>query len=302
MKHLNELLRTAKQLGHRRQSVAVANPLDFDLMKAIKMAIELDLASFHLFGDIEKMGRMANEVNLDLVHLNITVHEAVVHPAKAAVAFVKNGQADILMKGNVSTKELLQAVLHKQTGLRKERLLSHVALFDIPGRQKPVFLTDAAINIAPDFKEKVQIAKNAVDVAKALGIACPKVAVIAPVDVINEAIPSTIDAARLAMMQEVGEITGCLIGGPISFDNAISVESAKHKGQGSRVAGTADILMVPAIEVGNALYKSFVFFARAEAAAIVCGASAPIVLPSRADSAESKLYSLALAIVVSGRI
>lgn len=302
MEHLDELIRTAKQLRQPKPSVAVANPLDHDLMEAVRMAIEIDLASFHLFGDLKKMKCLAKEVNLQLSHLNITIHDVADQPAKAAVAFVKSGQADILMKGNVSTKDLLQAVLHKNSGLRQERLLSHVALFDIPGRQKPVFLTDAAINIAPDFNEKVQIARNAVDVAQAIGVICPKVAVIAPVDVINEAIPSTIDAARLARMQEAGEITGCLIGGPISFDNAISIESAKHKGQASRVAGIADILMVPAIEVGNALYKSFVFFARAEAAAIVCGASAPIVLPSRADSARSKLYSLALAIVVSGKI
>jgi len=280
-------------------TVAIANALDRETMLAVKLALDEKLCSFILAGDEGELRLMAQELGMDPDSPFLAYEHAPGLEAKAAVAAAAGKKADIVMKGNVSTKEILQAILNKDAGLRTQELLSHVALFDIPGRTEPVFLTDAAINIAPGLAEKVQIIEHAAQVAKTLGIACPKVAVIAPVDVINQAIPSTLDAAKLTLMQENGEIKGCLVGGPISFDNAISIESARHKGICSKIAGEADILMVPTIEVGNALYKSFIFFAGAKVAAVVCGAGVPIVLPSRADSPESKLYSLALAIVLA---
>lgn len=295
---MNKLFKLVEQAKRSRcQTVAVANAVDPEVIVAVKTALSEKLCSFLLFGDKERILRLAKRHRLPLPNPDVEIRHTHVNAAEAAVLAVSRNEATILMKGNVSTKELLQAVLDKDSGLRTDQLLSHVALFDIPGREEPVFLTDAAINIAPTFHEKVAIILHAVRVARMLGKDCPKVAVIAPVDVINEAIPSTIDAAKLTAMQESGEISGCLIGGPISFDNAISRESAMHKGVHSKVSGVADILMVPTIEVGNALYKSFIYFARAQVAAIVCGARAPIVLPSRADSPESKLYSLALALL-----
>ncbi|WLV23512.1 bifunctional enoyl-CoA hydratase/phosphate acetyltransferase [Aciduricibacillus chroicocephali] len=300
MNHLNELLETAKT--ELRPVIAVAGVKGSELFHAVKVALELKLATFHIFGTLSEISRFHRETGLDSDFASIKAYPVENgSAASAAVRHIKSGHAHILMKGDVSTKEMLQAVLDREHGLRQEKLLSHVAVFDVPGREKPVILTDAAINISPDLTDKVRIAAHAVDIGHTLGIKCPKVAAIAPVDVINEAIPSTLDAAKLAEMQEKGEITGCLVGGPISFDNAISPETARQKGVASKVAGCSDILLVPSIEAGNALYKAFVFFARAKVAAVVCGASVPIVLPSRADCWESKLYSIALAIIIFGK-
>lgn len=295
MHTLTSLITRAKRKD--KQIIAVANGADKDILMAVKLALELDLCNFILFGDIHDIYRLADTLDLDLTGYDVVVKHETERIAEAAIEAIHLGEATILMKGNISTKSLLRAVLAKDSGLRKQHLLSHIAIFEIPGRERFVFLTDAAINIAPTLEEKIGIVKNAVQMAKALEIKFPKIAIIAPVDVIDEAIPSTFDAAKLTEMQKNGEIKDCLIDGPISFDNAISPQSAQVKGINSNISGIADILMVPTIEVGNALYKSFIFFAHAKVAAVVCGAKVPIALASRADSPESKLYSLALAII-----
>jgi phosphate butyryltransferase len=187
-------------------------------------------------------------------------------------------------------------VLNKEYGLRLGNILSHVAVFEIPNHDRLIIVTDSAMNISPDLTQKAQIIKNAVAIAKEIGIETPKVAPIAAVEVVNPAMQATIDAAALTMMNKRGQITGCIVDGPLALDNAVSVLAAEHKGINSEVAGKVDILVVPSIEVGNALYKSLVYFANAKVGAVIAGAKAPIVLTSRADSAESKLYSLALAI------
>jgi phosphate butyryltransferase len=200
------------------------------------------------------------------------------------------------MKGNVPTAVLLKAVLNKEFGLRTGHVLSHVAAFEIPDYNRLIFVTDAAMNIAPDLNQKVQIVKNAVNVARSLGIECPKVAPLAAVEVVNPDMQATLDAAVLTQMNARGQIQNCQIDGPLALDNAVSAFAAEHKGIVSEVAGQADILLVPTIEVGNVLYKSLIYFAKAKVGAVIAGAKAPIVLTSRADSAESKLYSLAVAV------
>lgn len=296
MNHLQALIQTAK--NDQKRTVVIANAADTEILRTVKLGLAHKLCSFILLGNQDDIKQIANSIQLDLKNQDICLYHVKESAEEIAVEKIHNNEASILMKGNISTKKLLQAVLDREKGLRKEKLLSHVAMFDIPGRNKPILLTDAAINIAPNLDEKIQIINHATTVSRAVGIQQPKIAVIAPVDVMNEAIPSTIDAAKLTHMQQQGIIQNCLIDGPISFDNAISPKSAQHKSITSEVAGVADILLVSSIEVGNALYKSFVFFAYAKVAAVVCGAKIPIALSSRADSHESKLYSLALAITM----
>ncbi|UJL48255.1 phosphate butyryltransferase [Virgibacillus sp. NKC19-16] len=284
-----------------KQIVSVANAADKEVLIAVKTALKEELCFFLLFGDETKITNIAESIHLDLSTDGLVVrHESTNSDiARSAVMAVHHKEAQILMKGNLSTNEILKAVLNKEYGLRTGNVLSHVALFEIPNQDRLLFLTDAAMNITPSLQEKVEIINNAVQVAHGVGLEEPKVAALAPVEVINQAMPSTVDAAVLTQMNNRGQIKDCLIDGPLAFDNAVSLEAASHKNIHSDVGGTADILMVPTIEVGNALYKSFIYFANATVAAIISGAKAPIILTSRADSAESKIHSLTLALVSS---
>lgn len=300
MKRLDALITTNRNTENRK-TVSIANAGDKEVLLAVRDALEQDLCSFILFGNVEKIKDAAKEITLDLENPFINVKETATPDAaaQAAVKAVSQQEADVLMKGNIATKTLLKAVLNKEFGLRTGNILSHVALFEIPGRERLVFLTDPAMNITPNLKEKAEIIKNAVVVARGIGLEKPKVAVLAPVETVNEAMQSTVDAALLTQMQKRGQIKNCIVDGPLAFDNAVSIEAAKHKGIQSEVAGDPDILLVPTIDVGNALYKSFIYFAGANVAAMVSGAKAPIVLPSRSDDAKSKLYSLSLALATT---
>lgn len=284
-----------------KKRIAVAQAADEEVLKAVQHALDHGIARFLLIGDESQIHALAATISLSLDHedielkhvsdLNATAHEA--------VRSVHEGYSDVVMKGNVSTKAILKGVLNKEYGLRTGNVLSHVALFEIPDRDDLIFLTDSGMNIAPTLDEKAQIISNAVQVAHSIGVEFPKVAPLAAVEVVNPTMQATLDAAALTQMQQRGQIKGCLVDGPLAFDNAVSTEAAEQKGIESKVAGQADILVAPAIEVANALYKSFVFFAKGKVAGIISGAKAPIVLTSRADSAESKLYSLALALLSS---
>ena len=201
-----------------------------------------------------------------------------------------------------ATSIILRAVLNSEYGLRTGKILSHVAAFEVPGYNRLLFITDAAMNIAPDLEAKAQIIRNATAAAHACGVQKPLVAPLAAVETINPAMVSTTDAASLFMMNKRGQITGCLVDGPLALDNAVSIQAAEQKGIKGDAAGKADILLVPDIESGNILYKSLVYFANAKVGSIIQGAKAPIVLTSRADSAETKVYSLALAILASQQI
>ncbi|MFG6114402.1 phosphate butyryltransferase [Halobacillus sp. MO56] len=284
------------------RTVSVAQAADPEVLKAVKNAIQRNLCRFLLFGEPKEIERISNEAGLDLNHPFIEIkstekHEAALYAVKA----VKSGEAHVVMKGALSTKEILKAVLHKEYGLRTGNVLSHTALFEIPNQERLIFLTDAAMNIAPSLEEKAEIIENTVSVARSLGVELPKVAVLAAVEVVNPAMPATMDAAMLTQMNRRGQLKHCQVDGPLAFDNAVSKTAAEQKGIDSPVAGEADILVVPAIEVANALYKSFMYFAEAKVAGIISGAAAPIVLTSRADSAESKIYSLALALLSSDK-
>jgi len=294
---LDSLIEKATQEGIN--TVAVAAAEDTEVIEAVLDALDRNLAHFILFGDKEKIISLIEMKKHKLINSNtIKIVEAgsIAAAAELAVKAVSNKEANVLMKGNIPTNILLKAVLNKEYGLRTGNVLSHAAFFEIPGYNHFTIVTDAAMNIAPDLEQKAQIIKNAVSLAKSVGIDTPKVAPIAAVEVVNPAMQATVDAAALTMMNKRGQIPGCIVDGPLGLDNAVSALAAEHKGISSEVAGKADILLVPTIEVGNVLYKSLIYFAKAKVGAVIAGAKAPIVLTSRADSAESKLYSLALAL------
>ena len=265
----------------------------------MKVALQQNIAQFLLIGDDSKIDQEAKKAELSLNHAGIRIIHASSseQAARLAVQKVHADEAQVLMKGNVQTKILLQEVLNKEYGLRTGRILSHVGLFEIPNHHKLIMLTDCAMNLEPSIEEKAKITENAVFVARKIGIDIPKVAILAAVEVVNPKMAPTVDGALLTQMQRRGQIKDCIIDGPLAFDNAISKKSALEKGIQSEVAGDADILVVPNIETGNALYKSFIYFANAKVASIICGAKAPIALTSRTDTYESKLYSLVLSLL-----
>lgn len=280
--------------------VAVAAAADVGVLTAVESAIQQELATFILYDDEAKLYPLIETQFSELLrsnHVQMQHTETLEVAAEEAVKSVSSGHAHVLMKGNLPTSVILKAVLHSTYGLRTGKVLSHVAAFEVPGYERLVFVTDAAMNIAPSLEEKAQIINNAVSLAHACGIDKPIVAPLAAIETINPVMLPTRDAASLVLMNQRGQIQGCTIEGPLALDNAISVEAARQKGLTSEVAGRADILLVPNIEAGNILYKSLIYFANAKVGAIIQGAKAPIVLTSRADSADSKLFALALAIL-----
>jgi len=288
--------------GQPKKTVAVAVAEDHEVIEAVAKAITLQLAQFRLYGNQEKIMGMLQEHGLQTSeHIEVIAAASSAEAAELSVKAVRNGEADVLMKGNIPTANILKAVLNKEWGLRKGSVLSHVAAFEVPNYNRLIFVTDAAMNIAPDVTQKAAIIQNTVEVARAIGMDLPKVAPIAAVEVVNPAMQATIDAAMLTQMNRRGQIKNCVVDGPLALDNAVSQIAAEHKGIVSDVAGKADILLVPTIEAGNVLYKSLVYFADAKVGAMIAGAKAPIVLTSRADSAETKVYSLALAVTTASK-
>ncbi|MFX3625148.1 MAG: phosphate butyryltransferase [Ectobacillus sp.] len=295
---LNVLINAAAM--QPKKTVAVAAAEDSEVIEAVSTAIQMGLAKFCLFGKEDSILSMLKDYKLSVSEdLQVIAADSEAAAAELAVKAVSSGKAHVLMKGNIATAKILKAVLNKEYGLRKERLLSHVAVFEMNDYDRFLIVTDAAMNIAPDLEQKVAILQNAITVARAIGIEQPKVAPIAAVEVVNPAMQATIDAALLTQMNRRGQIQRCFVDGPLALDNAICKAAAQHKGIESTVAGEADILLVPNIETGNVLYKSLVYFAGAKVGAVIAGAKAPIVLTSRADCAQTKLYSLALAVSIS---
>ncbi|WP_041090614.1 phosphate butyryltransferase [Jeotgalibacillus soli] len=292
-----------KQAAKKEEvTVSVAGAEDLEVLHAVHMAISSELANFILVGDERKITELIAANFPELVESGSVVIRHAVSSAEAAMKAVKavsEGEASVLMKGQIETAPLLKEVLNKEYGLRTGSVLSHVALFEVPSLERSIFVTDAGMNVEPDLQQKVHIIRNAVEIAHVIGINLPRVAPLAAVEVINSAMKATIDAAALTQMNRRGQITGCIVDGPLALDNAISMEAAKHKSVGGEVAGRADILVVPTLESGNILYKSLMYFGNSQVGSIIAGAKAPIVLTSRADSAQSKLNSLALAICSS---
>ncbi len=277
------------------KTIAVAAAEDEPVLQAVSNAMKLGICKAILVGDQKKIEDIASKLQINLNNFTIIEENDPKIAVKKAVEQVRNGNAQILMKGLVGTADYLRAILDKENGLRSEKLLSHIGFFESPNYHKLIALTDVAQNIAPTFDEKIAILNNAVDMFHRLGIEKPKVAVLAAVETVNPKMPATLDAALLTMMNKRKQIKGCIIDGPLAFDNAVSKEAAEHKGIESEVAGDSDLLFVPNIEVGNVLYKSLTYFGKATVAAIILGAKVPIVLTSRADSEKSKLMSIALA-------
>lgn len=292
IRSFDEILKAAKERGPKIIAVAVAQ--DVEVLSAVSNAKNLGIADAILVGDKDEIEKVAAGCGVDLSKFQVMDVKDKSEACRKAVELVSTGKAHLVMKGLVDTSIILKAVLDEKIGLRTGNVLSHVAVFDVPGYDRLFYVTDAAMNIAPDLMQKKQIIENAIQVANALGNDEPKVAMLAAVEKVNPKMQATVDAAELVRMNEAGELKGCVVGGPFALDNAISVEASKHKGITHPVAGYADILMVPVIEAGNMLYKSMVFFARAKNAGIIVGAKAPVVLTSRADSDEAKLNSIAI--------
>lgn len=298
MKTFTDIVEAAKKVPACKIAVAVAE--DDHVLDAIVAAKEQDIAEAVLVGNKSKIEAIAANMGVDLSPFEIVDEPDAKKAALKAVQLVSSGQAQAVMKGLVATADMLRAVLNKEVGLRSgKNILSHVAVAELPGFERLLIVTDAAMNVTPDLQQKVQIVQNAVTVAHALGLECPKVACLAAVEVVNTEMPACVDAAVLAKMAERGQIKECMIDGPLALDNAVNLEAATHKGIKSPVAGKADILLAPELVSGNVLYKSITYFAKGNIAGIVVGAKAPIILTSRADSAEAKLHSIALAVMAA---
>ncbi|WP_336492301.1 bifunctional enoyl-CoA hydratase/phosphate acetyltransferase [Methylobacterium nigriterrae] len=290
---LDLLADSARRCGALR--VGVVYPCEKSALEAALEAQQQGFIEPVLVGPAGLIRKVAAEAGMDLTGLEI-VEAADAHAAaRRAVALAGAGEVSALMKGSLHTDEMLGAIVRRDSPLRTDRRASHVFWFDCPAYHKPLMLTDAVVNLAPGLVEKADIVRNAVDLAHDLGIANPKVAIIAPVETVNPSLPSTIDAASLCKMADRGQIAGATLDGPLGFDNAVSLASASTKGIVSEVAGDPDILVVPNLDAGNSLYKSLVYLGGAACAGLVLGASIPVILTSRADSKETRIASCALA-------
>jgi phosphate butyryltransferase len=298
IENFKALIKEAKKKGP--VTVAVVAPHDEATILAVKEGLENNLAVAELFGDETLIKPLVEKHGLDGL---VTIHHHSDRTAyiQAAVQSVREGKNILLMKGKVETAHILRVALDKTIGINAGRLCSFVAVCEIPGFQRLLLITDGALNIAPTLSEKVDIAKNAIDVAHVLGIINPKVAVLAAIEMVNTKMPATLDADALAKMSDKGEFGSAIVDGPFAFDNAISIEAAEKKDIQSPVAGRADIILVPCIEVGNALSKSINYIGKSSNATIVMGAKVPIIIPSRAGKSEAKWASLALGALLAGR-
>lgn len=296
-RNFNDLLSKLKVGKRKKLSVAVAQ--DEPVLEAIKAAKERGIADAILVGNKEEIEKIATKIDMDLSDFEIIHEEDIKKAALKAIELVSSGVADMVMKGLVDTATFLRSVLNKEVGLRTGNLMSHVAVFEIEGIDRLILLTDAAFNTYPDLKQKVQIINNSVMVAKSCGIENIKVAPICAVEVVNPDMPATVDAALLSKMSDRGQIKGCIVDGPLALDNALSEEAAHHKGITGSVAGRADILLLPNIDVANVMYKTLTYTSNTKNGGILVGASAPVILTSRTDSFETKVNSIALAALVS---
>jgi phosphate acetyltransferase len=278
---------------------AVAHPCDESSLRGAVDAAKLGLIAPILAGPRARIEAVAKQCKIDLGNFPIVDAAHSEESAERAVALVREGKAEALMKGSLHTDELMGAVVRRETGLRTARRVSHCFVMDVPSYAETLILTDAAVNIAPTLEEKVDIVQNAIDLAHALRFPEVRVAILSAMETVNPKVPSTVEAAALCKMADRGQITGAILDGPLALDNAISLESVKIKKIESPVAGRANVLVVPDLEAGNMLAKSLSFLAGADAAGIVLGARVPIILTSRADSVSSRLASCGIAALVA---
>ncbi|HET7286902.1 MAG TPA: bifunctional enoyl-CoA hydratase/phosphate acetyltransferase [Pyrinomonadaceae bacterium] len=278
---------------------AVAHPCEATALQGAVEAAQKGLIAPLLVGPASKIAEIAESAHIDLGNLTIVDAPHSHAAAVKAVELIREGKAEILMKGSLHTDELMSAVVSREGGLRTARRISHVFVMDVPTYHKVLLVTDGAINIAPSLEDKVDICQNAIDLAISLGLERPKVAILAAVETVNSKMPATLDAAALCKMAERGQINGALLDGPLAFDNAISTQAAETKGIKSAVAGDPDILLAPDLEAGNILAKQLSFLANADSAGMVLGARVPVILTSRADSVRSRIASCAVAKLVA---
>ena len=297
MKCLDDLLEAVQ--GRAVKKIAIAVPEEPGLIKLVKQATEQRLAEFILVGDEDRIKELLSEQDLDFKDFEIQDRKDHKQAAERAVSLVVEKMAEVVMKGELHTATFLKAVLGKEKGLRTGSLISEITLYDKNEGGGIRLITDCAMNINPTLDEKKQIIENAVELARKLGYEKPRVAVLSALEVVNPAIPDTLDAAILSKMADRGQIKNAVVDGPFALDNAVSVAAAKQKKIGGEVAGMADIILVPNLQVGNALHKALVYIAEKKIAAAIMGAGAPIVMLSRSDSTETKLLSVALASYIS---
>lgn len=300
MKTFVELANYAKTLQPKKIAVACAQ--DEDVMVAVENARKEGVVQAILVGDAQLIREIANRIGVDLENYEVIDCSDKSDAAAVAAKLVSDGRADILMKGLVDTSIVLKAVLNKELNLRTGRTISHCAVFEAPGYDRLIYVTDAAMNLAPSLEQKVQIIENSVALAHALGNETPIVGAVCAKEKVDPKMPATVDAGMLQEMSDRGEFNGCIVAGPFGLDNAVSVESAQHKGITNPVAGRCDILLMHNIEAGNAIYKTISYFQpQAKLAGIILGARAPIVLTSRSDSDESKFNSILLSVLYADK-
>ena len=297
-KSFKEILEKVKALPKKTVSVAVAQ--DSEVLRAVKAAKEKGIADSVLFGDEDKIRAIADELGMNIDDYKIVDIKDPIEAAHEAVKYVHDGKADMYMKGLLETKDFLRSVLDKEVGLRSGRPLSHVCVFELKKYDKLLFFTDVAFVPYPTLEDKVSIIENTVEICRAVGIDCPKVAPLTAVETVNPKMLETLEAAELTKMNEEGKIKNCIVDGPLSLDLATCPESAKHKGAtGRKIVGDADVLLFPDIHAGNIAYKSYVHFVDGENGNMITGTAAPVILTSRSDSFEVKVNSLALAALVA---
>ncbi|MEG1312140.1 MAG: bifunctional enoyl-CoA hydratase/phosphate acetyltransferase [Romboutsia sp.] len=298
IKKLNQILEHLKDSNKIILSVAAAH--DEEILIAVKDAIEKGIISTILVGDKEKIKVISQKINFDIEDIKIIDSKDIEESSKIAVELVSNKEADFVMKGLIDTSVLLKSVLNKEYGLRTDSLLSHVMIYELSNYHKLLLLTDGGMNISPNYEQKEKILRNSVQAAQSLGIDVVKVACIAAKEKVNPKMQATIEADLLERACKEGKFgEHIIVEGPLAFDIAVSKEASKIKGLNSKVSGDTDILLVPTIEVGNGIGKSFTYMANAKSAGVIMGAKAPIVLVSRADSHESKLYSIAFGALIT---
>lgn len=301
------MIRSMKELTQAAKSspallMAVACAQDAPVLEAVRLACDQDIIIPVLIGDRDKILSEAQKAGIYIDDWEIIDIPEKMEACEKAVILAAEGKVSLIMKGMVDTSVIMKAVLNKKYGLCSKGVLSHVGALQVEGFDRLFYITDSAINIAPDLDTKAAIIKNAVEAAHALGNTEPKVAALCAVEKVNEKMPCTLDADRLVQMNREGIISGCLIGGPFALDNAVSEEAARHKNIKDPVAGAADILFVPDIEAGNLLIKSMEYFGHAKKAGVIMGAKIPIVLTSRSTAPESKMYSVAIGkVIAAGR-
>jgi phosphate butyryltransferase len=297
LKSLNDLPQAVK--GRPPRTIAVAAAGDAEVIEVVKQALELGYAEFILVGDASKIKGFLQRQRLDWANFEIIDEKDDQRAAEIAVGLVVAKKANLVMKGELQTATFLKAVMNREKGLRSGNLMSEITLWDKDEGEGIRMITDCAMSITPTLDEKRQIIENAVELALKIGYAKPRVAVLSAVEVVNPAIPDTLDAAVLSKMAERGQIKNAFVDGPFALDNAISLEAARHKKLGGEVAGQADILLVPNLQVGNALRKSLTYIANKTVAVAIMGVGAPVVMFSRSDSTETKLLSIALSAYIS---